>query len=396
MNFQEHVNKTEKKASIALRILREVKGISKISSRKLIELYVTLIRSIIEYGCLVWQTVARPDLRKLENIQRKDLANCLDLPWTSSREAMEVAAGVVPLDLRFCEIAIRDVAKIAAKRQDDPLKIQLNKYTEEFWDKIETSLGLAMSQVIEMKTFTGIGIEFVEPEPEFAENALVRSLEKPSYWTQLGSSKNRTVEQQEEGKEVIQNMVNEVASSALVCFTDGSCLTNPGPCAVIYHPEGHFDSIKRPVASHGSILLGELVAILSVMEHILTNSHQIDREEIRIFCDSQTAVGILTLNWTSNHYQDVIKRIKEAMSTLKSRGWKIEIVWTPGHSEVEGNEVADRLAKEAAVEAKDLEEETSVVTVQDIKRRARASILEENGNRDGILVSLAEQRFLPV
>ena len=45
-----------------------------------------------------------------------------------------------------------------------------------------------------------------------------------------------------------------------------------------------------------------------------------------------------------------------------------------GHSEVEGNEVTDRLAKEAAVEAKDLEEETSVVTVQDIKRHARASI----------------------
>ena len=104
------------------------------------------------------------------------------------------------------------------------------------------------------------------------------------------------------------------------------------------------------------------MAILSVMEHILTNSHQIDREEIPIFCDSQTAVGILTLNWTSNLYQDVIKRIKEAMSTLKSRGWKIQIVWTLGQSEVEGNEVADRLAKDAAVEAKDLEEETSVVS----------------------------------
>ena len=183
-----------------------------------------------------------------------------------------------------------------------------------------------MSQVVEMKTFTGIGIDFVEPEPEFAENAFVRSLEKPSYWTQLGSSKTRTAEQQEEGKEVIQNMVNEVASSALVCFTDGSCLTNPGPCgagAVIYHTEGHFDSIKRPVAKHGSILLGELVAILSVMEHLLSNSHQLYEEEIRIFCDSQTAVGILTLNWTSSHYQDVIKRIKEAMSTLQSRGWKI-------------------------------------------------------------------------
>ena len=42
---------------------------------------------------------------------------------------MEVAAGVVPLDLRFCEIAIRHVVKIAAERQDDPLKNQLNEYT---------------------------------------------------------------------------------------------------------------------------------------------------------------------------------------------------------------------------------------------------------------------------
>ena len=35
LDFQEHVNKTEKKASRALHILREVKVISKISSKKL-------------------------------------------------------------------------------------------------------------------------------------------------------------------------------------------------------------------------------------------------------------------------------------------------------------------------------------------------------------------------
>ena len=58
----------------------------------------------------------------------------------------------------------------------------------------------------------------------------------------------------------------------------------------------------------GSILLGELVAILSVMEHLIANSSQIQHRELRIFSDSQTAVGIITLNWVSNHYLDVIKK----------------------------------------------------------------------------------------
>ena len=140
---------------------------------------------------------------------------------------------------------------------------------------------------------------------------------------------------------------------------------NCGAGAAIYHPEGQLDTIKRPVAAYGSILLGELVAILSVLEHLSGNDHQVHQKEIKIFSDSQTAVGILTLNWASKH-QDVIKKIKEGMSILESRGWRIDIVWTPGHSDVEGNDVADRLAKEAAMEAKELEEETSVVTVQDI------------------------------
>ena len=241
---------------------------------------------------------------------------------------MEVAAEVVPLDLCLCEIAIRDTAKIAAKRQDDPLKCYLNRYRDDdVWDSTETLLGKAMSQVIEMKTVTGIGIDFMEPD--FAQNSFVRTTEKPSYWSQLGSSKNRTNEQQEEGKAMVQDMVNEVevSASALVCFTDGSCLLNPGPCgagAFIYHPDGQEECIKRPVTAYGSILLGELVAILSVIEHLIVNSSQIQHREMRIFSDSQTAVGIITLNWVSNHYLDVIKKINDNMSSLESKGWKLD------------------------------------------------------------------------
>ena len=36
------------------------------------------------------------------------------------------------------------------------------------------------------------------------------------------------------------------------------------------------------------------------------------------------------------------------ISSQESKGWNLEIVWTLGHSEAQGNDVTDRLAKEVA------------------------------------------------
>ena len=41
------------------------------------------------------------------------------------------------------------------------------------------------------------------------------------------------------------------------------------------------------------------------------------------------------------------------METLQQSGMRIELEWTPDHAEVQGNEIADRLAKEAAKEAQE-------------------------------------------
>jgi ribonuclease HI len=63
------------------------------------------------------------------------------------------------------------------------------------------------------------------------------------------------------------------------------------------------------------------------------------------------------------------------METLQQSGMRIELEWTPDHAEVQGNEIADRLAKEAAKEAQ--EQDTAVhtmVTKQDIITASRNSI----------------------
>ena len=50
---------------------------------------------------------------------------------------------------------------------------------------------------------------------------------------------------------------------------------------------------------------------------------------------------------------------------------------TGTNADVQGNEVADRLAKDAAKEAQELDQNTSVLTNQDIKKAARDSIMEK-------------------
>ena len=58
----------------------------------------------------------------LEAVQRKGLALCLVLPSTTGREALEVEANILALDLRLEEIAILEIAKIQSKSMHEPIK----------------------------------------------------------------------------------------------------------------------------------------------------------------------------------------------------------------------------------------------------------------------------------
>jgi hypothetical protein len=51
-------------------------------------------------------------LEKINEVQRKGLALCLDFPTQSSLQTLEVESSTLPVDLRRDEIAIRQLGKI--------------------------------------------------------------------------------------------------------------------------------------------------------------------------------------------------------------------------------------------------------------------------------------------
>ena len=58
-----------------------------------------------------------------------------------------------------------------------------------------------------------------------------------------------------------------------------------------------------------------------------------------------------------------VVEVQQTIKNLEDKGIKIEINRTQGHAEIEKNEIADRLAKQGAVEAEDMPEVTEAVTI---------------------------------
>ena len=214
--------------------------------------------------------------------------------------------------------------KTKAIRQ--PIKVLLNNMTEtnntqDISRPATSPLRLALTHASEIEKETDINIKLIEEEPEYEQGSVRMSASAPQNWSRLGSSKSRTVDQQDEeqGRELILDMMMEAPEGTSFAFTDGSCLTNPGPCgagAVIYQEHHPPVCLKRPVCRRGSILLGELVAILITLEYMVRHINTIKCNLLKIFSDSQSSIGILTLNWKDSSYRSITKDIRSAINTL--------------------------------------------------------------------------------
>ena len=99
---------------------------------------------------------------------------------------------------------------------------------------------------------------------------------------------------------------------------------NPGPCsagtAILIPNSTQHVELTQPLSNRGSILLGKLVAIKLVIDFLIIPNNRKNTESIKIFSDSQSAIGILTLNWKSDNYGKTIHDIKICILALKSEG----------------------------------------------------------------------------
>ena len=95
-------------------------------------------------------------------------------------------------------------------------------------------------------------------------------------------------------------------------FTDGSCRENPGSCGtgtcILLSGSQEFIELKQPVSKSSSIILGELVAISVTLTF---SEKESQFSSIKLFFDSQPAVGTISLGWETKSHKQTVTKIQQ-------------------------------------------------------------------------------------
>ena len=147
LTWNEHIRYVSDRCSKRINLLRALTGTDWGANKKtLIMLYRTLIRSIIDYGSIAYDSASESSKRLLDQIQSKSLRICCGAMIMTPVAALQVECGEVPLGLRRRELQLQYAAKLRAN-PDNPTrtilidcwqnKIKYPKEKEPFFVKIK-------------------------------------------------------------------------------------------------------------------------------------------------------------------------------------------------------------------------------------------------------------------
>jgi ribonuclease HI len=136
---------------------------------------------------------------------------------------------------------------------------------------------------------------------------------------------------------------------AIVAYTDGACLGNPGPAGLGYaisFPDGERIARGEPLGESTNNV-AELAAIGRALELMEGR----DGPAV-IYSDSEYAIGLLTKGWKAKANKEIVAGVRRALAGRRN----VTLRKVKGHAGVPENELVDELAR-AAAESQDTVEE---------------------------------------
>lgn len=301
------------------------------------------VRGAMEHAAAAWMpATARTNLQVLEVEMLAAGRVITGCPISTPRHAVRAEAGIVPVTARRDALAARLLAKAHALPPDDPLRViaeatapnRLSSVTgwrergRAVWERADIRLPIEPCLTSRPPPWTpteGVTIRLdVGPMPIGASAAVKR--------------------------DAATLHLRSLPQCATWLWTDGSAsagVRDGGSGVYVDYPDGGCHVIRKTAGNICSSYRAEMVALLAAIEYL--RERPVYTEDPVVLCsDSQAALATLR-DGPAAQTSPLGAAIWEGLSVLAEGGSRqVHLQWVPAHCDLEGNERADLIAKEAA------------------------------------------------
>ena len=340
LSFKTHVEKRLHLAQGALQRLIQLSSKSKgLGFNALRQLYQTCIIPVLDYGSVLWFN--KYGTGKLSNmcdkLQKQAIPFITGAYRSSPSKALEVEAAIIPTKVRLLKTASFYALRILKFHTSHPIYATLSSNLQDELDFPSESPDLGI-------------FAFLNQRPSGQLERIALLLKNLSNSSRLDSSNAKwsppwashrlqiSISQscKEDAKIEHQSVLTSIPNSSFIVYTDGSQIKNKG-CGIgiaIYLPHTReLKCLSFFLGKNIGISDAESYAILKSLQHISKIQANAD---CYLFSDSQ--VALLRLSQSPNSFSHKIRALGLKMN--------IKLQWCPGHQGIEGNELADNLARQ--------------------------------------------------
>ncbi|EDN96572.1 hypothetical protein SS1G_01498 [Sclerotinia sclerotiorum 1980 UF-70] len=367
LSFKQHVTirATQAKTSFyrMARLANSEKGLSPKAMR---QLYMACVTSIADYGSILWWKGQNQFKKILQSLQNLALRKILGVFKTSPIKPMEIEAALCPPEVRL-NAGIKQYAfRLLKISPSHPVNLVATKLAteKENQDVVATPQRKQLKPTQLEKIKNSIQKDF---DPLTLEG--IHHFYFPPWKKEVPYKVNISKLGKEEAAMIHNLAFKYRCKNTITIYTDASSTLEGigiGIGIAVILPNGrisHQETIN--IGVNQLVYNGELLGVTKAIEY--ANSIAQPGNKFKIYSDNQA--GLFRLKTPSDlpGQSCQIKAIKAA-EAIQNKGAEISLNWVPGHTSVQGNELADSLAKEAT-KIPSSSHETSYASIgMDIKR----------------------------
>jgi ribonuclease HI len=334
LNFKNHIRALKIKCTQTMNLLKTVCKKSWGADRTtLMKLYRALIRSKLDYGCVVYGAARPSYLLALDPCHHQGMRIALGAFRTSPVQSLYAESGEPPLSLRRKKLALQYYTKLSANKNNPAYNaVFAPRYMEAFQNKTSAipTFGIRARRLAEDAGF--------EVENSVAHINLPQTppwlFTRPNINLALTKFKKADTDPLTFKTKYLEVCSDYTGYTQI--FTDGSKDTD----RVAYAAVGVTFSTAGRVNAHSSVYTAELKAINAALEYI----SQSDGKKFVLICDSLSCLqAIQNARWENPCILEILLKL----NNLQRIHTEVIFIWVPSHVGIGGNERADQLAKAA-------------------------------------------------